>query len=337
MKGVILDTNIIVSAFLSPFGRPAAVLQLVIQRELDIYVTTAILLEYEQVLSRSKFKEKIDQSKVRRFFDFLYDYGIKTVHKPSIIPFLDEEDRKFYDAAKKANAILVTGNKKHYPNEQFIMSPAELLLCLNDKHDESEKIVTEPDADQDLEVREPQIDYKRKYTYADYLTWDDDLRYELIEGVPYKMLTPPVQHQRICGNLLFALGTFLKDKTCKVYAALFDVRFTSDIDCNTVVHPDIIVSCDESKMDEAGCIGAPDLIIEVLSPETATRDLKLKYDLYRKSGVREYWIIDLEYNLVYTFVLKDGHYYKTPYDETDTAPVHVLEGCEINLAEVFAD
>ena len=127
MKRVVLDTNIIISAFLSPDGKPANILQLVLQRELDIFFNTAILVEYEQVLCRPKFAEQINKQRVERFFEILHEIGESVVTSPSNIHMSDETDRKFYDVAKKAGAILITGNKKHYPDDTSIQDPAEFF------------------------------------------------------------------------------------------------------------------------------------------------------------------------------------------------------------------
>jgi putative PIN family toxin of toxin-antitoxin system len=132
---VVLDTNVVVSAFLSPAGKPAAILQMVLNRDLDIYFNTAILAEYEQVLVRSKFAGKIHQPVIQRFFELMNGFGTKIVSIPSRIPLPDEEDRKFYDTAKAVGAALVTGNKKHYPDEPFIQTPVEFMAqfgaCIN--------------------------------------------------------------------------------------------------------------------------------------------------------------------------------------------------------------
>ncbi|MDR3120519.1 MAG: putative toxin-antitoxin system toxin component, PIN family [Clostridiales bacterium] len=127
MIKAVLDTNVIISAFLSPTGKPAAILQLVLRGEIRIYFNTAILAEYEQVLGRSKFSEKIRQSAVRRFFEIINDIGDNIISTPSDVCFSDEADRKFYDTAKTCGACLVTGNAKHYPVEPFILSPARFL------------------------------------------------------------------------------------------------------------------------------------------------------------------------------------------------------------------
>ena len=127
MKRVVLDTNVIVSAFLSPTGKPAALLLSVLQQELDIQYNTEIMIEYEQVLSRKKFSEKIRHEDVQAFLERLRDLGTNIVVSKSTVAINDETDRKFYDAAKTANAILITGNKKHYPEEEFIQDPAEFF------------------------------------------------------------------------------------------------------------------------------------------------------------------------------------------------------------------
>ena len=117
--------------------------------------------------------------------------------------------------------------------------------------------------------------------------------------------------------------------------APFDVRLNADSYDNTVVQPDLLVVCDRSKLDGKNCIGAPDMIIEVLSPSTERRDRITKLQLYRKSGVREYWIVCPEKKTVDTYILEDKKYYFDVYSENDIVPVHILEGCEIDLADVF--
>ena len=127
MKKVVLDTIVIVSAFLNPAGKPAFILQAILRHDLDIYLNTAILAEYEEVLSRSKFTGKIYKPSIQRFFDILMDLGINVLCSPSSIELPDENDRKFYDVAKASEAVLITGNKKHYPNDRLVCDPAEYL------------------------------------------------------------------------------------------------------------------------------------------------------------------------------------------------------------------
>ena len=179
-----------------------------------------------------------------------------------------------------------------------------------------------------------------RYTYADYLTWDDDERWQIIEGVPYLMSPAPTWgHQGINMEISRQIATFLKGKPCKVFVAPFDVRLfpKADNSDDTIVQPDIVVVCDHSKLEKTGCTGAPDMVIEVLSPSTALLDKHKKLQLYRKAGVREYWIVDLDTKTVSVHILKEGEYVISTYGETDTAPVHVLDGLSIDLPEVFEE
>ena len=175
------------------------------------------------------------------------------------------------------------------------------------------------------------------YTYADYCSWDDGKRWELIEGAPYSMSPSPSWiHQSISVNISRQLSTFLIGKTCKVFAAPFDVRLNADTVDDTVVQPDIVIVCDRTKLEEkGGCKGVPDMVVEILSPSTATYDRLTKFRQYQKAGVREYWIVDPDSKTVSVHILENGKYIITVYGEVDTAPVHVLEGCEINLADAF--
>ena len=155
----------------------------------------------------------------------------------------------------------------------------------------------------DYKHKEPKIDDisalepEATYSYADYLRWSFEERVELIKGKLFRMSPAPSRgHQEISSVISRELLSFLKGKSCKVYYAPFDVRFPNqqeDIDAQTftVVQPDICVICDHSKLDDAGCRGAPDLIVEILSPSTASKDLNEKYQLYEEHGVKEYWVV----------------------------------------------
>ena len=189
----------------------------------------------------------------------------------------------------------------------------------------------------DSKVEEALVDYNRLYTYSDYLQWDDDKRHELIDGVPYLMSAPSRRHQKLLGKLFIQFDTLLKGKTCEVYFAPFDVRLNADTLDNTVVQPDLLIVCDKAKLDDAGCKGAPDMVVEILSPSTSRHDRILKFKTYLKSGIGEYWIIDPETSTLAVHILKDGDYIIHPYAAEDTVPVHILEGCTINLSEVFEE
>lgn len=177
-----------------------------------------------------------------------------------------------------------------------------------------------------------QLPKDRKYTYADYLTWDDGNRYELIDGVPYMMApAPSPDHQRISYNLVMQIGGYLKGKTCEVFYAPFDVKLNDD----TVVQPDIAIVCDKSKIDKAGCKGAPDMVVEILSPSTIRQDQVTKLNKYRESGVREYWIVSPESRSVQACLLDHGNYIIHGYTDADIIPVSILEGCTIDLGSIF--
>ena len=175
------------------------------------------------------------------------------------------------------------------------------------------------------------------YTYADVLEWDDDVRAEIIDGELYMMAGPGITHQAILRELFVPLCVFLKGKPCQAICAPFDVRPEPkwDNSDSTCVEPDIMVICDASKIRERGCYGAPDFIIEILSPSTSRIDRMVKFELYQRIGVREYWIVDPKLRQVSVHLLTKGRYTTTTYTEHDTIEVRVLPGCVISLAEVF--
>ena len=185
-------------------------------------------------------------------------------------------------------------------------------------------------------LRKPAPQEARLYTYADYCTWGDDERWELIDGVPYAMAAPMIPHQRALGRIHRQVSNFLHKKTCEVFHAPTDVRLNADTKDNTVVQPDLLVVCDKTKIDNKGIIGAPDLIMEILSPSSsASYDTIVKFMLYLNAGVREYWIVDPMNCAVMVNVLKDGTYIAKGYDKTAVVPVSVIEGLSIDLADVF--
>ena len=190
-------------------------------------------------------------------------------------------------------------------------------------------------------VNEPDIEYGR-YSYADYLTWEMDEMVELIKGKIFKrdIAAPALNHQRISMRLSVQFFNFLKGKTCQVFHAPFDVRLpakskkNSDID--TVVQPDICVVCDESKLDKAGCLGEPDLVVEILSPGNNKRELKNKFEVYEEAGVKEYWVIHPNEQTLLIYSLVDGRYqasrFFVPEDEVTSA---CLPGFTLDLEDIF--
>ena len=144
-------------------------------------------------------------------------------------------------------------------------------------------------------------------------------------------------HQSISGNLIVQLGKFLRGKPYEVYAAPIGVRLNAEKKDDTVLQPDIVVVCDKSKLDDDGIIGAPDMVVEITSPSTARRDRFIKLLEYQKAGVREYWIVDPDTRTVSVHVLANGVYTIAAYGDEGTAPVRVLEGCEISLPGLFEE
>ena len=188
------------------------------------------------------------------------------------------------------------------------------------------------------------LDESKRYTYADYLTWLDDKRRELINGFIHLMSAPMRVHAQVSVELSTIIRTFIKKRKreCRIYYAPFDVRLplnneTEDNKIYNVVQPDICVICDLTKLDEKGCIGAPDLIVEVLSPSTLKYDWNYKFNLYEAAGVREYWILDPKSKAVNVFLLQpDGKFdLGTVYEYNQKAPVHIFKGLEIDLNELF--
>ncbi|MDR2095401.1 MAG: Uma2 family endonuclease [Treponema sp.] len=177
------------------------------------------------------------------------------------------------------------------------------------------------------------------YTYADILKEDESGRYELLDGEAFMMAPPSRMHQEILGELFTQLHNFLKGKPCKVYPAPFGVRLfpKKDNSDNTFFEPDITVVCDHSKLDDQGCNGAPDMVIEILSPSTARYDLLYKLNKYIQAGVQEYWIIDPQDKILHVYTLEQGYYKISNYNPDDTVPVTVLPGCLIDLSAVFAE
>ncbi|MCL2436072.1 MAG: Uma2 family endonuclease [Lentimicrobiaceae bacterium] len=190
------------------------------------------------------------------------------------------------------------------------------------------------------------LDPSKRYTYADYLTWWDDKRRELINGFIHLMSAPNELHARLSQTINWFLLFFVRQRKgkCRIYHAPFDVRLPKndekdDDKIYNVVQPDLCVICDLSKIDKRGCVGAPDLIVEVLSPSTLKKDWNEKFNLYEEAGVREYWIVDPKAKIVHIFLLQpDGKYDTgTIYKCSQKAPVHIFEGLEIDLKELFEE
>lgn len=187
-----------------------------------------------------------------------------------------------------------------------------------------------------------QLDLDKSYTYEDYLTWNIKERVELIMGRIFRMTPAPSRrHQEISGEIYGQLYEYLKKKPCNVYSAPFDVRFfDQDAPGKPItnnVQPDISVICDRKKLDERGCLGAPDLIVEILSPSTTEKDLTYKYDLYESHGVREYWVVSPGDKTLQIYTLESNDRYRPSrlYVRSNRVFSTVLEGFSVDLSDIF--
>jgi Uma2 family endonuclease len=185
------------------------------------------------------------------------------------------------------------------------------------------------------------IDLNRLYTYADYYKWTFEERVELIKGKIFKMSPAPGSvHQRVSSVLHVAIGSYLINGRCEVFSAPFDVRIPrktkDDKDIITVLQPDICVICDPNKIDERGCVGAPDIVVEILSAGNSRKEMKIKYEVYEEAGVKEYWIVDPIRETVQVHLLKDHTYIplRTLVPD-DTLNSTVLPGFSFSLSKIF--
>jgi len=192
-------------------------------------------------------------------------------------------------------------------------------------------------------VKEPILGYGN-YSYADYLSWQLDEMVELIRGSVFRQAAaaPRRVHQEISMVLSNKLYEFLKGKTCKVYVAPFDVRLPVSSrrheDIDTVVQPDLCVVCDPEKLDELGCMGAPDVIVEILSPGNNKKELQLKYEVYEASGVKEYWVVHPDERTLLIYTLEAGKYRPSRlFTLGDKVSSQTLAGFVLDLDEVFGE
>ena len=187
------------------------------------------------------------------------------------------------------------------------------------------------------------LDLTRTYTYADYLTWQLGEWVELLRGRIRRMSPAPTRlHQQLSGKFYRPIANHLWRRPCEIYHAPFDVRLTTrganaaDDAITTVVQPDLCVICDPAQLDDRGCVGAPDWIIEILSPGTAGRDINEKFTLYEENGVTEYWIVAPGEKNISVFVLENDRY-KLIGDYWQPGPVlvHTLPDLVVEWSEVF--
>ena len=181
---------------------------------------------------------------------------------------------------------------------------------------------------------------KEKYTYEDLQKLEDDKRYELINGELYLMSAPTISHQEIVGELYAQLHNYLNGKKCKVLISPVDVCLSGVRNPKkefNVLQPDVIVVCEDNKLTKENVQGAPELVIEVLSPSSRKHDTFVKYNLYQYYGVKEYWIVDVEAGVIYQYILNDKNIYTLPktYDITEDIKVKVLKDCIISLKDII--
>ncbi|ELA09320.1 hypothetical protein MOMA_02905 [Moraxella macacae 0408225] len=184
-----------------------------------------------------------------------------------------------------------------------------------------------------------QLDFSKEYTYTDYLKWQLKESIELIKGKISLMSPAPVRlHQKISMRLSAEMFYFLKQNPCEVYTAPFDVRLTNKDGKQSVVQPDISVICDKSKLDARGCVGAPDIVIEILSPSNHKKEMDAKFDLYQESGVKEYWIVEPRNQTVLMYVLENDKFIGLkPFSEGQQITSTVLTGFSMAVDDVFKE
>jgi Uma2 family endonuclease len=187
-----------------------------------------------------------------------------------------------------------------------------------------------------------QLDLSKQYTFADYFKWQINERLELLRGYIHQMAAPSREHQDISRNLGRQIDAYFYVKKCSWYSAPFDVRFprydkVKEKEIITVVQPDICVICDEKKLDKKGCLGAPDLIIEILSPGNSKKEMRNKFDIYEESGVKEYWIVNVMDKNVLIYTLNETGKFigQRPYVEDEIMNSFVFPELSVDLNQVF--
>ncbi len=189
-----------------------------------------------------------------------------------------------------------------------------------------------------------QLDPDGVYSYADYLSWKFEQALEIIKGKIFPLSAPSFTHQKLSWKLTVIFDRYFKNHPCETLAAPFDVRLynrakskKTDKDIYSVIQPDLCVVCDLKKIDEKGCLGAPDLVVEILSPGNSTREMKLKKDLYQESGVSEYWIVDPVHETVARYNVESDGVFSRPliFVSADVMPSVIFPDFRLSLGELF--
>lgn len=189
-----------------------------------------------------------------------------------------------------------------------------------------------------------QLNAEETYSYADYLKWQVQERLEIIRGKIFNMSPAPnMKHQRVSMMLAGKIYQVIEHQTCQVFSAPFDVRLPrknklTNKEILTVVQPDICVICDPAKLDQKGCIGAPDWIIEILSPGNSRKEMKEKYSVYEEAGVKEYWLVEPHLDIILVYLLDEKGKFRglQPFTTDDVLQAHTLPDVHINLEKLFA-
>lgn len=180
----------------------------------------------------------------------------------------------------------------------------------------------------------------RRYSFQDYLQWDDGIRYEIIDGEPVMLAAPTTKHQGIVSFLVTEFNILLRGSSCKVYPAPFAVRFskTDDYDhADDVYEPDISIICDRNRLDDRGYKGAPTLIVEILSPSTSKNDRVRKYNMYQLFGLKEYWIVDPLNETIEIYEWVDGSFQRwNAYGREDEISSIQFENLNMRAEEIFS-
>ena len=186
-------------------------------------------------------------------------------------------------------------------------------------------------------TRVPEYDENSRYTYADYLKWEGLERYQLINGKVFNIPSSSVVHQALLMELSMQFADWLKGKPCQVFAAPLDVRLfpKEDDSDDTVVQPDLLVVCDKEKLSKGYVNGAPDLVVEIVTPLSTYYEFFLQFHGYLEAGVREYWVIDPEGQKMQVNIYENGHYISSVHKGNESVPVNILPGLNITLGSLW--
>lgn len=210
---------------------------------------------------------------------------------------------------------------------------------------DDETRIKEPVISYDVITSLDQLDLSKRYSYADYFKWKFQERVELIKGFIHRMTPAPAPvHQKIAKKLVLRIGNFLEDKKCEMYFAPFDVRlpgFKKQLDDElvyTVVQPDLFVVCDTDKIDDRGCLGAPDLVVEILSPGNSNKEMDIKFDLYEENGVKEYWLVNSSEKVIFVYILEGDRFIGLkPFTEDDEISPKLFPELRFPVKGIFED